>query len=90
MLVRTEVAKQAEQFHIGKNHYVGRRVLAPEEVFDDNTEPVLSEVYRDVFSDSFGYAQLVLFRLDYGKGDVFVDPTLLEPFPSEPIPEPTK
>jgi hypothetical protein len=32
----------------------------------------------------------VLFRLDYDRGDIFVDPSLLRPFPDEPIEEPSK
>ncbi len=32
----------------------------------------------------------ILFRLDYDRGDIFVDPALLRPFPDKPIPEPSK
>ena len=36
MLVRTEVAKQAEQLQIGEGWHVGRRVLAPDDVYNES------------------------------------------------------
>lgn len=74
------VSEKSEQFKIDGKHYVGKRVKR-----DDG-----KDIVQEFENETCETVQLVLFRLDYGNGDVFVDPTLLEPFPSEPIPEPTK
>ena len=80
-IIRTHVSDKAEQFTIGDDHYVGRRVLEHGGNWEVETfaENEAGEVHR-----------LILVRLDYAKGDIFVDPAMLRPFPDEPIPEPSK
>ena len=86
MLVRTEVAKQAEQLQIGEGWHVGRRVLAPDDVYNELN---LEEVRHEVF-DNDVWVDCVLFQLDDDGGLIFVDPSILRPYPSEKIEEPKK
>ncbi len=71
-IIKTKLAEKAEQFEIDGVHYVGRRVL------EEDGECV----WRDTKDD------FILFRLDYDRGDVFVDPAILRPYPETPIEEP--
>lgn len=86
-MIRTTLADKPEQFVTGNGEYhVGRRVLAPDEVY---SELSLVEVRHDVFDDDV-WVDRVLFQLDFDAGLVFVDPSQLRPYPSEPIEEPGK
>ena len=81
-IIRTTVSNKAEQFTLDGVHYVGRRV-----------QFVFREYSYDTVSAALAVATRkthVLFRLDYSKGDIFVDPALLRPFPDGPIEEPSK
>ena len=73
-IIRTHVSDKAEQFTLDGVHYVGRRVLEEDGYHINDVGP----------------CGRILFRLDYSKGDIFVDPALLRPFPDEPIEEPGK
>ena len=64
MIVKTTLSEQAEQFELDGVHYVGRRVLHGS--------------CWDVRSVAFPCK--VLFRLDYDRGEVFVDPEILRPY----------
>ena len=48
---------------------------------------VLRGSVRHVWAE---HSEMILFRLDYDRGDIFVDPALLRPFPDLPIKEPSK
>ena len=77
MIVKTKLSEQAEQFELDGVHYVGRRVqcLAFGSQFD-----VMKSFYElDEFKIS-NWKDLVLFRLDYERGEVFVDPAILRPY----------
>ncbi len=76
MIVKTKLAEQAEQFEIDGVHYVGRRVLAPDDVY---SEAVMERIEHSVFDDDF-WKTYVLFRLDYDRGLIFVDPSILRPY----------
>ena len=82
-IIKTHVSDKAEQFTIGLDHYVGRRVL-----FDECGDLVPVEIA--ILDDDEGFVERTLFRLDYDRGDIFVDPALLRPFSDEPIEEPSK
>lgn len=86
MMVGTEVPTQAEQFKIGKDYYVGRRVLCESSCGLDTIEVMFDMEDGDETVEK----PLIAFQLDYGRGLIFVDPSILTPFPSEPIPEPSK
>ena len=79
-IIKTQVSDKAEQFTIGLDHYVGRRVLR----CDDDT-PITEVV--SVGGEMIG---MLLFRLDYSKGDIFIDPSLLRPLPDSKIEETSK
>ena len=74
MIVKTKLAEQAEQFEIDGKCYVGRRVL--------------HGCDWDIRSQAF--PTKVLFQLDCDAGLIFVDPSILRPYPSEKIEEPKK
>lgn len=79
-MIRTTLADKPEQFVTGNDEkHVGRRVLL-------NGYPV-SRKCDDIsaYSDA---QRVILFRLDCDAGLVFVDPSILRPYPSEPIEEP--
>ena len=80
-IIKTQVSDKAEQFTLDGVHYVGRRVLEDGGNWEVETfaEGEAGEVYR-----------LILFRLDYDRGDIFVDPAVLRPFPDSKIEEPSK
>jgi hypothetical protein len=78
MIVKTRLSEQSEQFELEGSHYVGRRVLCNGVV----------DAFFEFGEDDTRY--MILFNLDYDRGQVFIDPSLLTPFPSDPIPEPTK
>lgn len=86
MIVKTKLAEQAEQFEIDGVFYVGRRVLAPDDVY---SEAVMERIEHSVFDDDF-WKTYVLFQLDDDGGLIFVDPSILRPYPSEKIEEPKK
>lgn len=75
VIVQTKLAEQAEQFQIGEDHYVGRRVLMDDD--DALDRPVDCSLF---VSETMRWVDFVLFRLDYDRGDVFVDPSLLRPY----------
>ena len=76
MIVRTKLAEQAEQFEIDGVFYVGRRVLVNEP--GGQWWPVGIDLPGKTFMDKWEYR--ILFRLDYDRGDVFVDPAILRPY----------
>lgn len=78
-IIKTTVSDKAEQFELDGVHYVGRRVLA------DYGDGYRAHIWRNS-----GRVDCILFRLDYDRGDIFVDPSLFRPFPDEPIEEPSK
>jgi hypothetical protein len=78
-IIKTQVAKNAEQFTLDGVHYVGRRVLSVDR------EGAFQIWNHDPLDND-----CLLFRLDYDRGDIFVDPALLRPFPDSKIEEPSK
>lgn len=64
MMIRTKLSEQPEQFQIGEAWHVGRRVL--------------HGCDWDIRSQAF--PTKVLFQLDYDRGLIFVDPSILKPY----------
>ncbi len=79
-MIRTTLADKPEQFQDGEAWHVGRRVL-----YDKSRE--VFECFPDK-TGAYTETCCVLFQLDYDKGLIFVDPSILRPYPSEPIEEP--
>ncbi len=76
MIVKTKLAEQAEQFELEGSHYVGRRVLAGVTKGD-----AIIESFFDFDSGHKSYAKrMILFQLDYDRGQIFVDPAILRPY----------
>lgn len=82
MIVATKLSEQAEQFEHEGKHYVGRRVQCRQ--FDIMRSGFMVE------NGKVNHECGVLFQLDDAGGLIFVDPSILKPLRSEPIPEPTK
>ncbi len=78
-IIKTTLRDNREQFTLDGVHYVGRRVFA------DYGDGYTSSIWRHTAGTN-----CILFRLDYSKGDIFVDPALLRPYPDSPIEEPSK
>lgn len=75
MIVKTKLSEQAEQFQIGEDHYVGRRVLMDDD--DAPDRPIDCPLF---VSETRCWVDFILFRLDYDRSDVFVDPAILRPY----------
>lgn len=76
MIVKTKLAEQAEQFQIGQEHYVGRRVLCESSCGLDTID-VMFDMEDD---DETIEKPLIAFQLDYDRGLIFVDPSILRPY----------
>ncbi len=90
MIVKTKLAEQAEQFELDGVHYVGRRVLCQHEtipLFDDSLS--WDDIDQEILHNR-AWRTWIQFQLDDDRGQVFVDPSRLLPYPSSKIEEPTK
>jgi hypothetical protein len=77
MIVETKLSDVVEQYQINEAWHVGRRVL----IDDDGAT---SEIDTQLFPTM---ERCILFQHASGR-QVFVDPAILRPFPSEKIEEP--
>ena len=85
MIVATKLSEQPEQFKDGDAWHVGRRVLLDDGDAPDREimQPIFPSVRRE-------WVDIVAFKLDDDGGLIFVDPSILRPYPSEKIEEPKK
>lgn len=77
MIVQTKLSDQSEQFELDGACYVGRRVLCLCDGYEFDLNKSFYE--RDEFKVAH-WKDLVLFQLDYDRGLIFVDPSILKPY----------
>lgn len=76
MIVKTKLSEQAEQFELEGVHYVGRRVL----MCDSEYETYIESFFHIKDGRQEYAKRMILFQLDYDRGQIFVDPAILTPY----------
>ena len=82
MIVKTKLSEQSEQFELDGVHYVGRRVLwqSDHATSDESLSEISDRALVKCGRDSSKLKLMILFRLDYDRGLIFVDPAILKPY----------